>query len=249
MAEACAIGEAASRTGRHVQVCQQQRYGVLADRAREALAGRKVGLVHSWLYRQKPDIRGNWDRSWGGGHIVEWGIHPLDLCRYLIGEIETISACYGESLLEGQPDWNNWDSYAVSFRFSTGTVGTMATTYAAWPGISTASGLDWMAEGLLLRFRGGRLELATPERTETVEERRDLTLALNEAFIHALRTGDWSRVRIRYPDAVRTLAVVLAANEANQNGGCVNVDRMLSEKESLRWQENNANSFTSRASE
>jgi hypothetical protein len=59
MAEAFAVSRAAEQCGRHVQVCQQHRYGVLADRAREALAGRPVALVHSWLYRQKPDIRGN----------------------------------------------------------------------------------------------------------------------------------------------------------------------------------------------
>jgi len=129
MAEAFAIGAAAQRLGRHVQVCQQHRYGTLADRAREALAGRKVALVHSWLYRQTPDIRGNWDRAWGGGHVVEWGIHHLDLCRYLIGEIESVYAVYGEQVLGGRPDWKNWDGYSVSFRFSSGTVGSMATTF------------------------------------------------------------------------------------------------------------------------
>src|SRR4051794_4054090 len=191
MEEALAIGRTADRCGRHVQVCQQHRYGNLADRAREALAGRPVALVHSWLYRQTPDIPGNWDRAWGGGHVVEWGIHHLDLCRYLVGEIETVFATYGEQVLSGRPGWSNWDAYSVNFRFAGGAVGAMATTYAAWPGIPDASGLDLIAEGLLLRYRGSHLEIVTPDGTESVEETRDPTLALNEAFVAALRTDDW----------------------------------------------------------
>jgi myo-inositol 2-dehydrogenase / D-chiro-inositol 1-dehydrogenase len=230
MPEAFAIGAAAERCGRHVQVCQQHRYGALADRAREALADRPVALVHSWLYRQVPDIRGNWDRAWGGGHIVEWGIHHLDLCRYLVGEIEAVSAAYGEQVLAGRPDWANWDGYSLSLRFGSGTVGSMATTYAAWPGLPQASGLDVIADGVVIRYRGSRLEIVTPERTEIVEETRDPTLALNEAFIAALRTDDWNGVRIRYPDAVRTLAVVLAANRSNETGAVVRIEEMMTEK-------------------
>jgi myo-inositol 2-dehydrogenase/D-chiro-inositol 1-dehydrogenase len=229
MEEAFSIGTAAERAGRHVQVCQQHRYGSVADRMRSELAGRRVALVHSWLYRQTPDIRGNWDRAWGGGHVVEWGIHHLDLCRYVIGEIDSVYANYGEQVLAGRADWSNWDGYSVSFRFRGGAVGSMATTYAAWPGIPNSSGLDLIADGLLLRYRGSRLELVTPEGTETVEETRDPTLALNEAFVAALRTGDWSGVRITYPDALRTLAVVLAANRSNVTGAAVPVGEMLRE--------------------
>jgi predicted dehydrogenase len=228
--EANAIGAAAQRHGRFIQVCQQHRYGVLADRAREALSGRRVALVHSWLYRQTPDIPGNWDRAWGGGHLVEWGIHHLDLCRYLLGEIETVSATYGEQVLVGRPGWRNWDGYALSFRLAGGAVGTMTTTYAAWPGLPEASGLDIISDGLILRFRGPRLELVAPDGTETVEESTDLTRALDEAFVTALQKGDWTGVRVRYEDAVRSLQVVLAANHSNELGSTVCVSSFAGEK-------------------
>src|SRR5260370_16160345 len=77
MPEAFAIGAAAQRMGRHVQVCQQHRYGILADRAREKLSGLPVALVHSWLYRQAPDIRGKWYPASGRGDRSESGNpHP-----------------------------------------------------------------------------------------------------------------------------------------------------------------------------
>ncbi len=227
MPEARAIGVAAERCGQYVQVCQQHRFGALADRARAALAGRKVALAHSWLYRQAPDIPGNWDRAWGGGHVVEWGIHHLDLLRFLIGEIETVSALYGEQVLAGRPGWSNWDGYSVSFRFESGAVGAMATTYAAWPGIADNSALEIIADGLLVRFRRGQLEIISPEGVETVAETRDLTLSLNEAFVAALRSGDWSAVRSPYSDALRTHAVVMAANRSNETGASVRVAEIV----------------------
>lgn len=218
MEEAREIGAAAERAGRLVHVCQQHRYSALADLARERLAGRRVALVHAWLYRQTPDIPGNWDRRWGGGHVVEWGIHYLDLCRYLLGEVEWVSATYTEQVLAGRPGWNNWDAYAVALRYASGAVGTLTSTYAAWPGIEGAGGLDIVADGLLLRFRGHRLSLLSPEGEEIVEESGDTTAAINAAFLTAIRTGDLGSLRIDYPDAVRTLALVLAANRSAELG-------------------------------
>ena len=84
-----------------------------------------------------------------------------------------------------------------------------------------------ISDSLLLRFRGSRLEIVTPVGTETVVEDRDQTLALNEAFVHALRTGDWGGVRVTYHDAVRTLAVVLAANRANETGRVIRVSELI----------------------
>jgi myo-inositol 2-dehydrogenase / D-chiro-inositol 1-dehydrogenase len=218
MEEAREIGAAAAQTGRWVHVCQQHRYSLAADAARDRLAGRRVALVHAWLYRQTPDIPGNWDRRWGGGHVVEWGIHYLDLCRYLLGEVEWVSATYSEQVLAGRPGWNNWDAYAVALRYACGAVGTLTSTYAAWPGIPQAGGLDIVADGLLLRFRGHRLSIVTPEGEETVEETGDSTVAINAAFLTAIRTGDPAPLRIDYADAVRTLAVVLAANRSAELG-------------------------------
>src|SRR5262249_28004526 len=160
-------------------------------------------------------------RRWGGGHVVEWGIHYLDLCRYLLGEVDWVSATYTEQVLAGRPGWNNWDAYAVALRYACGAVGTLTSTYAAWPGIADAGGLDIVAEDLLLCFRGRRLSILSPDGEETVVEAADPTVAINEAFLTAIRTGDPSPLRIDYADAVRTLAVVLAANRSAEMGSPV----------------------------
>lgn len=219
MAEARAIGDAARAAGRWVHVCHQQRYTILAEQARQWLVGRRVGLTHITLYRHKPDIPGNWDRRWGGGHVVEWAIHNLDLCRWWLGEAAVVSAYYSENLLAGTPNWDNWDCYAVAMRWECGSVGALATTYAVWPGFPRSpASLEIVAEGGVLRWQGRRLVVETPRESVTYEETADATDTLHREFARAILTGDPGRLRQSYDDALRTHALVLACNRANETG-------------------------------
>jgi myo-inositol 2-dehydrogenase/D-chiro-inositol 1-dehydrogenase len=219
------IGAAAGEAGQLVVVCQQHRYTPGAARARELLAGRKVGLVHSYLYRQKPDIRGNWRRSWGGGHIVENQIHPIDFARYVLGEVSSVYAQYADHVLAGTEDWDNWDSYSVTLRFASGAVGSIATTYAAFPRIPQSAGFDIVAEGVVLRYSWGRLDVFYPDgRTESVPSGQDPTITIGHEFLRAVETGDRSRLRQDYDDAARSLEVCLAANESAATGRVVTLN-------------------------
>jgi predicted dehydrogenase len=218
------IGERAAAAGKLAVVCQQHRYSAGATRAKEILAGRKVGLVHSYLYRQKPDIRGNWRREWGGGHVVENQIHPIDLCRYLLGEITTVFAQYGDQVLAGSEDWDNWDSYAVTLRFAGGAVGSIATTYAAFPRIPQSSAVDIVAEGAVLRYGWGKLEVFYADgQAETVTVPEDPTTTIGHVFLRAVETGDHSSLRQDYADAARSLEVCLAANESAGTGQVIHL--------------------------
>ena len=219
------VGAAAAAAGRLVVVCQQHRYSAAADRAREILAGRKVGLVHSYLYRQKPDIRGNWRRSWGGGHIVENQIHPIDLTRYLLGEVTSVYAQYGDHVLAGSEDWDNWDSYSVTLRYADGAVGSIGTTYAAFPRIPGSSALDIVAEGAVLRYGWGKLDVFYPGgESESVPVAQEPTVTIGHTFLRALETGDRSALRQDYDDAARSLEVCLAANESAETGAVIRFD-------------------------
>jgi predicted dehydrogenase len=225
MQEVQRVGVAAREAGKLVVVCQQHRYTPAADRARELLAGRKVGLVHSYLYRQKPDIRGNWRRSWGGGHIVENQIHPIDFARYVLGEVSCVYAQYGEQVLAGAEDWDNWDSYSVTLRFANGAVGSIATTYAAFPRIPQSSGFDIVAEGVALRYSWGKLDVFYPDgQTETHPTPQDPTITIGHEFLRAVETGDRSRLRQEYADAARSLEVCLAANESAETGQVIRLE-------------------------
>jgi predicted dehydrogenase len=221
MREALEIGRVSATTGRAVHVCQQHRYSQAAARAREALAGRRVALVHIWLYRPAPDIRGNWDRAWGGGHVVEWAIHPIDLCRHVLGDVDTVYAAYTEQVLAGAEGWNNWDGYACTFRFASGAVGSVATTYAAWPGSGGGFALDIVAEGMIVRWRSSGLEIERPHERVTYPEPVEPTVSLHRAVYRWMQDG--SALPIDYAGAARTLATVLACNHSNETGHPVRV--------------------------
>jgi len=223
VADAEAIGEAADKAGRLVHVCHQLRYLPGMAELRAILAGQAIALTHVWNYRMAPDIPGNWSRAWGGGHVVEWGIHLLDLCRYLLRtEATELSARYADQVLRGQPGWDNWDAYGLTLRWANGAVGGYASTYALKPGIPPDSGLVIIAaEGkAALGWHG--CSWTTPAGTTTwPAEAGDGDRALARAFVQAVTAGDASGLRQSFADALRTHRLVLAANESAIRGGPV----------------------------
>ncbi|HEY7029873.1 MAG TPA: Gfo/Idh/MocA family oxidoreductase [Thermomicrobiales bacterium] len=220
VAEAEAIGEAAARTGRLVHVCHQLRYGPGIADLRELLSRQPVALTHVWNYRKGPDIPGNWSRSWGGGHVVEWGIHYLDLCRYLMGtEPVEVYARYTDQVLRGQPNWDNWDGYSLTIRWANGAVGSYASTYALKPGLEPDSGLVLVASEGKASFDWTGATWATPDATLTWSaDPGDNERELARAFFAAIGTGETGGLRQSFDDALRTHRLVMAANASAERG-------------------------------
>ncbi len=218
--EAEEIGEAAAKAGRMVHICHQLRYASGADTMRHVLSNQKVALTHIWNYRKGPDIPGNWNRAWGGGHVVEWGIHYLDLCRYVMNtEPVEVYARYTDQVLHGQPTWDNWDGYSLTVQWANGAVCGYASTYALKPGIAPEAGLAIIAADGKAEFAWNSCTWTTPEGvTEYPGEPGDGERNLSRAFLHAIATGDTSGIRETYDDAMRTHRLVMAANESAKTG-------------------------------
>ena len=223
--DAEAIGAAADRAGRLVHVCHQLRYGPGVAELRELLGKQPVALTHIWNYRKGPDIPGNWSRDWGGGHVVEWGIHYLDLCRYVMGtEAVSVYACYADQVLRGQPAWDNWDSYSLTVAWANGAVGSYASTYALAPGIEPESGLAIVAAGGKAALGWNETTWTTPAGTERwANTRGDHERMLARAFFTAVRSGDTGGLRQSFADALQTHRLVMAANASAERGEVVRI--------------------------
>ncbi len=219
-ADADEIGEAAERMGRKIHICHQLRYAGGASEMRDLLRGQPVALSHIWNYRMAPDIPGNWNRNWGGGHVVEWGIHYLDLLRYVMdSEPVEVYARYTDNVLPGTPNWDNWDAYALTVQWANGAVTGYASTYALKPGIPSSAGLAIIARDGKAEFGWGGATWTTPEGTQQfTNSRGEGERELSRAFLHAVSTGDASRVRQSFADAVKTHRFVMAANESAASG-------------------------------
>ncbi|MGH2562576.1 MAG: Gfo/Idh/MocA family protein [Thermomicrobiales bacterium] len=218
--DAEAIGEAATRANRLVHVCHQLRYGPGVHELQALLSQQPVALTHIWNYRKGPDIPGNWSRHWGGGHVVEWGIHYLDLCRYLMRtEAVEVYARYADQVLTGQPGWENWDAYSLTVQWANGAVGSYASTYALPPGIPPESGLTIVAAAGKATVDWLNGAWTTPEETLTWPAVRGLgERELARAFFDAITTDDTSGLRQPFDDAMRTHRLVMAANASAERG-------------------------------
>jgi len=78
-------------------------------------------------------------------------------------------------------------------------------------------GLWLYAEDLVVECREFSLRVERPQGTETSEPTVDPFLAEDRAFIHALRTGDRSAIRVPYAEALRTHRLVMRVVEAAQS--------------------------------
>jgi predicted dehydrogenase len=113
------------------------------------------------------------------------------------------------------PEYNIEDASAVTLKFKSGLMGTVFS--ACFLGTGNRCGLDiwckdahvWYQERTLIRIT----EKGKPAPEET---RVANTFAVDEdrTFIQAVATGDASKIRSTYADAVRSLAVSLAATKS-----------------------------------
>ena len=111
------------------------------------------------------------------------------------------------------------DVYAATFVFENGALGSLTTTWAYEPSDwSNANVLDILYGARLLNWTASRV--AITEKGETTE-RTAPGPGVDEVFVEAVRSGDGSRIRSSYSDAVKSLAVSLAAVEAGETGAAV----------------------------
>jgi predicted dehydrogenase len=95
---------------------------------RAAGSGTLVGASVVWATR-KPDpyFDATWRKSAGGGPILINLIHEIDMLRFLVGEIASVSGLTASA----QRGFEVEDSAAVMFRFAAGALGTILCTDAA----------------------------------------------------------------------------------------------------------------------
>ncbi len=154
--------------------------------------------------------------------MVEQTTHIFDLARYLCGEITEVFAAYANRVSGAVPGFNSYDVGVATLKFANGAVGTISNT--SMLNVPYTVGLHVIAQDLVLEIHGD-LTVIEPGHREIFTAGVNSILEENRAFIYAVRTGDASRIRSTYEDAVNTLAVTLACNESAASGSPVAVSR------------------------
>ena len=224
LATAREIQTAVERQNVLVNVGYVYRYLETVQRARAALAGRTIGMVLGHYLTSAP--KSPWWRvkAKSGGQLVEQSTHIVDAARYFAGDVATVSAAAGHRLVRHLEGMDIDDVSSVLLTFESGAIGQIASTCGSVPSYGTA-GLTIFAEGLVVEILGTTgVRIRWPGRLEELQRSNfSIFRAEDEAFVRAVETGDRSLVRSTFADAVKTLAVTLAADESVASGSMVHI--------------------------
>lgn len=135
------IEDARIRTGMTCGVVHQNRFNVNMYPIREAMENGRLGklilgtFAVKW-YREQTYYDNGWHGTWnmdGGGSLMNQSVHTVDLMRWLMGEVESVSSHMGvyDHVIETE------DTTASVIKFKNGAIATFVSTTCAYPGLST----------------------------------------------------------------------------------------------------------------
>ena len=198
------------------QVGYMARYSDVTERTKELVQGRDLGMgIGRFLCRMPPSHPWWGKAAVSAGQLVEQSTHVFDWLRYFLGEIEVVQAFGHDGPDDTIADFE--DSTSVNLRFASGAVGSVVST-------SSARVRDGFMTELCGRDLYLRLAMDThisgyidQEEIDYHGEERGYFRQI-ECFLAAVEAQDQCLVRSSYADAVKSLAVTLAANRSLETG-------------------------------
>ena len=176
--------------------------------ARELITDPAAGAVMAVVFRddQFIPIQGHYNSTWradvnkaGAGTLLEHSIHDVDMLRFLVGDIESVSA--RATFRHGLPGID--DSVAASIGFANGAVGTLTTVWhdnLSRPSLRrveifcerrtvTIGGDDWWGPVSWSDADGTNSELAGEKLAEQTDPLAAIHANPDAAFVLAARDG------------------------------------------------------------
>ncbi|MGE9270373.1 MAG: Gfo/Idh/MocA family protein [Verrucomicrobiales bacterium] len=213
------------RAGTLVSVGYQNRYRASVQQALQYFTDEAPGiLANGWWITEMPGAPWWRSREKSGGQFVEQCTHLVDLTRYFMGEIVEISAFHTGGFLDGVPGYTVDDAMVINARLASGALASFST------GCFPVGNHDDIGISLSLSTRHHRVVLESWDFEGTLHNGRDKPVPLpstpdpfllqHQAFADAVMQKNPEGILSDYLDAMRTLAVTLAANEsAHQRQG------------------------------
>ena len=213
----------------------QCRYADIVDNTRAFVESHEVPFVECVRMGGVPMVEWWRDKSRSGGQIVEQTIHNYDMVRYMMGEPEEVFTLGARGFVKGIENYDTDDLYTTVVRFKNGALGSLSTGCYAETGEAFDSKIIFSAPDARLehyildkvRIFGARPEdadnglifkgdgtMAAAGEGLVIKAGNDAGVLCDRTFVDAVLTGDGSKIRSPYADAVRTLEFVLACNES-----------------------------------
>jgi predicted dehydrogenase len=201
------------------------RYWGSTQAAREFLSHRPISLVASDRWSGVPGGPDYWwrDMARSGGQLHEMTTHQVDLMRYLAGEIVSVDARHSSRVLGDLENVTVPDSQIALMEFASGAIGYVSNSCVLTRG-GHQGRLEFVLRDMVLRW--GETLVVEPANGCDLPEPPDTTRNIDEAFIGAISQGRPELVFSPYEEAVRTLAVTVAARESAERRVAVEVARI-----------------------
>lgn len=198
----------------------QDRYQDIIARLKEEVAANPPAVIQAYWMGGMPGVPWWRRKEQSGGQAVEQTIHHFDMVRYLFGEIKSVQAVSSKGLMKAVPKYNIEDASAVNLQFKSGLCGTIFSACCLAIG---KNGIDiWSKEAMYEYTERTSLRIKRANREEHFYPTTDdFGQKIDEAFIAAIQKNDQSLLKSSYADAVKSLAVVLAANKSMETGEVV----------------------------
>lgn len=197
------------------------RYMDTVEEAKQFVEGKTIGMVLGYWIGGFPGVYWWRKMDMSGGQIVEQTTHIFDLARYFCGDVEEVYAAYGRKILTDIPESDVPDVGTVTMKFKDGTVGTISNSCMISQGYTV--GLHLFLRDLVVEV-GWRLKIIEPNKTTERNCTVDAYWEEDRIFIDAIKNDDPSKIKSTYEDAVKSLAVSLAANKSWKEGRVVKVE-------------------------
>lgn len=153
-----------------------------------------------------------------GGNMVAGVTHQIDLVRYLGGEFRQVSAQFNRLPHHSKdPGDTILDSGAAAFSMESGAVGTIGESVASMFHSNAEVifiGYDYF---LQLASNGTVMTIVDENGSKTEKAAVNMMYEQSKAFVDAVASRDQQLVLSSYTDAVRTLAVTLAAMQSAED--------------------------------
>ncbi len=189
----------------------QHRYSDSITRLKRELSEQNIGMVLGQFSGSISPVSWWKDQSSSGGQFLEQTTHIVDLLRFFCGEIEDVHAVYAGNILSTKDSSVTVaDVGTVTLKLKSGTIANISNT-CILPATIGKAGLALYTEKGLYEWTPGRLEITTIEGKSEVQDDANPYRTESEAFMHAVRTGDRSKILSDYEDAFKTHQVTCAA--------------------------------------
>ncbi len=210
------MGEAIAKAGVINQTGYMARYSDITEKAKTLAAGHTLNMGLGRFICRMPPTHPWWGRkNLSGGQLVEQSTHPFDWLRHFLGEAEEVHAYGHRGGSEDIADFE--DSSVCNVRFASGAVANVhssSCTRALEMFTTELTGPDFYLKARMDTHLEGKID---GETFSFSGEETGYHRQISE-FMKAVEDQDQTRVRSDYENAVRNLALSLAANASLSSG-------------------------------